>query len=54
MFDNRVKTGVGKRDSTVVYNCALRIFHPPCPAWLRIVCLVGLDKRKVKEKEIST
>jgi hypothetical protein len=28
MFDNSAKTRVGKTASTVVYNCALRIFHP--------------------------
>jgi len=28
MPDNNAKTKVGKVVSTVIYNCALRIFHP--------------------------
>jgi len=50
MFDNSLKTRVGKTASTAVCNCALRIFHPLYPAQLRIMYLIrpaGKNKKKL-------
>ena len=51
MFDNSVKTRVGKTASTAVYNCALRIFQSICSETLKRVelkkkNLIALDKWK--------